>query len=91
MRRLSDTFCDCLRDGFLSGITENVNADPDLALEIRENYINLYYKGNALLKLTENKTLHYRSEIHPKYLAGVQIPKNLPPIPSMTFYQPFPF
>ena len=79
MRRLSDTFCDCLRDGFLSGITENVNADPDLALEIRENYINLYYKGNALLKLTENKTLHYRSEIHPKYLAGVQIPKEFTP------------
>jgi hypothetical protein len=79
MRRLSDTFCGCLRDGFLSGIKEHVNDDPDLALEIRDNYINLYYKGNSLLKLTETKTLRYRSEIHPKYLAGLQIPKEFTP------------
>lgn len=79
MRRLSDTFLATLQSGFLRGITENVKADPDLTLEIRDNYINLYYKGNSLLKLSESKTLRYRAEIHQKYLAGIPKPAEFTP------------
>ena len=53
MRTLSKTFLHCLKKGFLSSITEQVRHDPDLSLEIRDNYINLYYKGNSLLNLDE--------------------------------------
>lgn len=74
MHILSDTFLASLQSGFLRGITETVRADPDLTLEIRDNYINLYFKGNSLLKLTETKSLGYRPEIHQKYLAEIQIP-----------------
>jgi len=50
MRGLSDNFLECLKSGFLSSITEYVKSDPDLTLDIRDAYINVYYKGNSLLK-----------------------------------------
>ena len=50
MRELSETFINCLKSGFLSSITEKVKTDQDLDLEIREDYVNVYYKGNSLLK-----------------------------------------
>ena len=53
MRTLSKTFLHCLKKGFLSAITEQYRHDPDLSLEIRDNYINFYYKGNSLLNLDE--------------------------------------
>jgi hypothetical protein len=53
MRKLSSTFLQCLKSGFLSPITEQVKCDHDLSLDIREGYINIYYKGNSLLKLVE--------------------------------------
>lgn len=74
MRKLSATFLHALKSGFLSGITEKVKSDRDLNLEIRENYINIYFKGNSLLKLTEVGSLtHYKAEIHKKFLEGVNI------------------
>jgi len=48
MRQLSAPFLHCLKSGFLSELTQQVKADPDLDLEIREDYINIYYKGNSL-------------------------------------------
>jgi hypothetical protein len=72
-RMLSGKFLEDLKGGFLSDITENVIADPDLNLEIRENYINVYYKGNSLLKLTET-AFRYKAEIHAKYLDGLTLP-----------------
>jgi hypothetical protein len=75
MRKLSSTFLQCLKSGFLSPITEQVKCDHDLSLDIREGYINIYYKGNSLLKLAEiNSLIHYRAEIHQKFLEGVDIP-----------------
>src|SRR5689334_11737266 len=75
MRKLSKTFLSCLKSGFLSEITEYVKRDHDLNLEIRERYINIYYKGNSLLKLNEaNSLLHYKAEIHKKFLEGIQLP-----------------
>jgi hypothetical protein len=73
-RKLPKTFLNCLKSDFLSEITEYVKRDHDLNLEIRESYINIYYKGNSLLKLTEaGSLLRYKAEIHRKFLDGVKI------------------
>ena len=73
MRGLSDKFFECLKSGFLSGITESVKSDPDLNLEIRDSYINVYYKGNSLLKLSETGSSDYKAEIHEKFLEGINL------------------
>ncbi len=73
MRKLSEKFFNDLKIGFLSGITESVKRDPDLNLEIRDHYINVYYKGNSLLKLRETSSFEYRAEIHKKFLDGLNI------------------
>ena len=54
-------------------ITESVIHDPDLVLDIRDGYINIYFKGNSLLKLTETSTSSYKVEIHEKFLVGVNL------------------
>jgi len=74
VHKLSKTFLNCLKSNFLSQITEYVKRDHDLNLEIRDSYINVYYKGNSLLKLTEvDSLLHYKAEIHRKFLDGIKI------------------
>jgi hypothetical protein len=74
MRKLSTTFLNCLNSGFLSEITEYVRCDHDLNLEIRDSYINIYYKGNSLLKLAEaGFHLYYKAEIHKKFLEGISV------------------
>ncbi len=77
MRRLSDPFLAALKSGFLSGITRTVVADPDLNLEIRDGYINVYCKGASLLKLTEAKRSRYQVVIHPKYTVELNVPAEL--------------
>ena len=75
MRGISAEFRNCLKkSGFLAGITENVKSDPDLNLEIRDSYINIYYKGNSLLKLSETGIKKYKAEIHEKFLEGLSLP-----------------
>jgi hypothetical protein len=73
MRKLSNNFLKCLKTGFLSPITKSVIDDPDLVLDIRDGYINIYFKGNSLLKLTETSTSRYKVEIHEKFLVGVNL------------------
>ena len=74
MRKLSPTFLNCLKSGFLSPITGYVRNDHDLNLEIRKSYINIYYKGNSLLQLNEiGSLLHYKAAIHTKFIENVDI------------------
>ena len=73
MRALSAEFLSCLKSGFLSGITKSVRVDPDLNLEIRDHYLNVYYKGNSLLKLNEAGGSRYRAEIDEKFLGGTNL------------------
>ncbi len=74
MRKLSSAFLHCLQLDFLSEITEYVRHDHDLNLEIRDDYINVYYKGNSLLKLSEaGSLLCYKAQIDKKFLEGVNI------------------
>lgn len=74
MRHLSAGFMSNLKHGYLSGILQRVIEDKDLDLQIRDNYLNIYYKGNSLLKLTEASQQHYRVEIHEKFLDGSTVP-----------------
>ena len=59
MRGLSDLFMENLQGvtapgGLdLSCVLNWVNEDSSLCLEIRENYINIYYRGGNIMKLTE--------------------------------------
>lgn len=78
MRKLSREFLECLKTGFLSSITESVRYDPDLVMDIRDGYINIYYKGNSLLMLSETKS-GYKAQIHEKFLAGVDIALDFTP------------
>jgi hypothetical protein len=70
-RTLSDSFIKTLKTGFLRGLLAEVHADKDLNLEIRHDYINVYYKGNSLLRLTKKAGNAYRVEIDPKFRAGL--------------------
>jgi len=74
IRKLSNTFIDNLLEGHLKDVLEVVKADMDLDLQIRANYINIYYKGNSLLKLSEVDSGRYTAESHEKFTSGVPIP-----------------
>lgn len=81
MHALKDTFIAELRGGFLAQLTETVTKDHDLDLEIRGNCINIYYKGNSLLKLEEsaarNKPRRYIVSIDRSFSDRLDIPKVL--------------
>lgn len=91
MRRLTDKYFNCLKSGFLSGITESVKGDPDLNIEIRNHYINVYYKGNSLLKLRETPSFQYRSEIHKKFLEKLDLPLEFTESNITQFLSAIPF
>jgi hypothetical protein len=73
MRQLSSSFVRELKGGFLAGILERVIEDLDLDLHIREDAINIYFKGNSLLKLTEIGPGRYRPTIHRRFLSGTAL------------------
>ncbi len=73
MRGLSPSFMAALQDGFLADLRHRVIADHDLDLHIRENYLNVYYKGNSLLKLTELPSGCYHVDIHEKFRGDCQL------------------
>jgi len=76
LHKLSDNFLRCLKTGFLSPITESVINDPDLVLDIRDGYINIYFKGHSLLKLNDATSTTYKAEIHEKFLKGIELDLN---------------
>lgn len=76
MRKLSGNYINQLKSGFLSGITQIVVEDIDLDLQIRKNYLNIYFKGNSLLKLSEVGQNEYRIVIDKKFLTP-DIPQKL--------------
>lgn len=70
-RKLSLTFMDDLQGNFGIGIKrllEAVKQDATLCLEIRNNYINVYYRGGSLIKLSEIGTGQYRAKFDMKYV-----------------------
>ena len=77
MRKLSPSFMKALQEGFLSGILKTVHADKDLDFQIRDNYINLYFKGNSLLKLSQLSDKKYKVDIHSKFIKALAIPSYI--------------
>lgn len=48
-----------LKDGKLKGLIEKIKSDPDLVLQIREDYFNVYYKGGNLLKVSSENSFQF--------------------------------
>lgn len=69
MRKLSPKFMSDLvnSDGVLHPIITRVKEDHTLMLAIREDYINIYYRGGNILKLKEHKKGFYRASFDDKY------------------------
>lgn len=70
MRTLDKIFASELtKGGLFHSIVEYVINDNTLDFEIRDSYINIYFKGNSILKLNENGSC----EIHKKFLKGTSL------------------
>lgn len=68
MRSIDRDFIDDLLTGELSDFLQTVKNDRgQLSLEIRGGYINIYYKGGNLLKITQHKRKGYEFSFDPKY------------------------
>jgi hypothetical protein len=79
MRTLKKSFIQSFVDtkGKYRRILQLVQKDPELDLQIRNNYINIYYKGHSLIKLEESG----KYEINTKFRKGI---KSLPPVLAST-------
>jgi hypothetical protein len=67
MRGLKSKFMDDLKSGMLKPLLSAVKADRDLSLEIRENYINVYAKGNSIPRVEVLPNGGYRCVLSPKF------------------------
>mgnify|MGYP004707681921 CR=1 FL=1 len=89
MRKLNNQFLEDLKNGSLSRLTKLVKHDETLCLEIRRNYINIYYRGGSLLRIEANQS-GYKAVFDKKYLNhGVDItekPINLSRLISVDEY-----
>lgn len=68
MRALPKSFMQCLTNGFLSALTETVRQDKDLDFQMRGKYLNVYFKGNSLLKLKQVNPEQYKASVNPHFL-----------------------
>ncbi len=78
-RGLSEDFLNELEKGLLSPILDLVKIDATLCLEIRENYINIYYRGGNILRIEKTNGC-YAASFDRKYLIEetTRVPANLP-------------
>jgi len=69
MRELSKDFINDLKstNGLLHPILERIRQDDTLMLAIRGNYINIYYRGGNLLRLSEQGNYSYQSSFDHQY------------------------
>lgn len=67
-RGLSDSFIEHLLEGKLQKLLDRVKKDQTLDMEIRCNYVNIYYRGGNLLRIKEDKEGEYEFFFDKKYL-----------------------
>ena len=67
-RGLSSKFMDDLKSGTLKPLLCVIITDDTLSLNIRNDYINIYYRGGSLLKISELTKHRYQFEFDSKYL-----------------------
>ena len=53
MRTLNDVFLKDLKEGKLFPLTDAIKSDSSLCLELRGDYVNVYYRGGNLIKVTQ--------------------------------------
>jgi len=82
MRGLSETFMKDLdlgeKEGVLNPITERLQQDTTLDLQIRKDCFNIYYRGGNLMRLRRTRK-GYRAEFDTKYCAGTS--SRVPSVP----------
>lgn len=71
MRGLTQIFFDELYSGSLNSLLVYVKSDNTLDLEIRENYINIYYRGGNILRVS-NKRSSFQFYFNEKYYKNRQ-------------------
>ena len=79
MRKLSAKFMGDLvdSDGVLHPILTRVKKDHTLMLAIRENFINIYYRGGNILKIMEHNKGSYQASFDDRYnKSGLLIPDS---------------
>jgi hypothetical protein len=78
-RGLGNEFLKDLKDGFLSPLLKRVKQDKTLCLELRSNYINVYYRGGNLMEVSEvaGVQAEYKAFFDPEYLSRGEL--QLPP------------
>ena len=68
MRSIDSTFINDLLTGELAPFLQAVKSRPEqLSLEVRGGYINIYYKGGNLLKITQHKRRGYELFFDARY------------------------
>ncbi len=73
-RSISESFMNRFMDkNDLLPVLEYIKADNSLDLEMRGNYVSIYYRGGSVLRIFEDKE-HYGS-IDPRYMPGAQVPQ----------------
>jgi hypothetical protein len=73
MRGLSSRFMGDLKNnnGVLFPLLCAVKNDSGLCLQIRENYINIYYRGGSIMKVSSEGVRLYRPTFNEKYLTAL--------------------
>ena len=67
MRGLSKKFINDLKEGRLALLLEAIQNDDTLCLEIRENYINVYYRGGNICKVEVDENEEYKFTFDSNY------------------------
>lgn len=67
-RIISNNFINDLEDGVLRNILKYVKSDTTLAMEIRKDGINIYYRGGSLLKIKEVGENQYNGYFDKNYI-----------------------
>jgi hypothetical protein len=69
-RGLSASFLSDLKnDGKLSPFLLRVHNDPTLDLKIRNNYVNIYYRGGSMFRIKATRPNQYEVSFNKKYIA----------------------
>ena len=81
MRKISNNFMNDLtdEDGRLNPVLQKVQKDHTLLFAIRENYINIYYRGGNILRLREHDKNFYHAEFNENY---GKLGQGVPILPS---------
>jgi hypothetical protein len=67
-RGLSKEFMVELQEGCLRPLLDRVRADATLDMEIRQDYLNVYYRGGSLFRVERSSRATYRFKFDVKYV-----------------------